>query len=517
MSSAEEIRLAGLRKLLDDFPMYCEKCLKVKPKDGGFNVPLKLNQAQLYIHERLERQLKDTGKVRAIVLKGRQQGASTYIGARFYKKTSTTVGMSAFIMAHEDKATNNLYSMVKRYHQHNPIAPSTGATNAKELVFDKLDGGYKLATAGSKDVGRSNAVQLFHGSEAGFWQGAAMHMAGIGNTIANAAGTEIILESTGNGLGNTFHQFWEKAIRGESEYIAIFVPWFWQEEYRTEVRDNLDLSEKDHLYMLAYELSMEQMQWRADKISEYDAGMEWLFDQEYPATPAHAFQSGSTNPLISPDKVSAAATSKFRETRGVVIVGVDPSEGVEGGDRTAIVWRRGRSIFRIEHYKDSDCSSINVAGKLADYWRNGLPNGTKPDAIIIDRGYGSGIIDLLRERNIPVIPVHFAGSAENDKVYANKRAEMGYRLLAWFNDTPNVMVNDPLLVAEMSVTQGGKFDSHGRKLLEGKKEMAKRGVKSPNLFDAAMLTLAENVGPRSDGDGYGAPVGHGEPATAAGY
>ena len=37
-------------------------------------MPFTLNRAQIYIHERLEMQLKEKGKVRAIILKGRQQG-----------------------------------------------------------------------------------------------------------------------------------------------------------------------------------------------------------------------------------------------------------------------------------------------------------------------------------------------------------------------------------------------------------------------------------------------------------
>ncbi len=63
-------------------------------------------------------------------------------------------------------------------------------------VFDKLDGGYKLATAGTDDVGRSNTAQLMHASEFAFWRNAQMHMAGLGNIVADIDDTEFIIEST---------------------------------------------------------------------------------------------------------------------------------------------------------------------------------------------------------------------------------------------------------------------------------------------------------------------------------
>ncbi len=109
----------------------------------------------------------------ALILKGRQQGVSTYIGGPYYHHCTTQFGQSAFIVAHEQKATDNLFSMVERYHDNNPMGVSTGATNAKELIFDKLDGGYKLATASMEDVGRSNTALtlLAMNCPSGCWSG----------------------------------------------------------------------------------------------------------------------------------------------------------------------------------------------------------------------------------------------------------------------------------------------------------------------------------------------------------
>lgn len=300
----DERKLAGLQILRDNLEVYSAHCLKVKTKTGTV-VPFMWNRAQRFVHVALEEQRARLGFVRALILKGRQQGVSTYVGARFYQRTTMNRGQQAFIVTHEQKATDNLYGMVRRYHDHNPIPVSTGATNAKELIFDLLDGGYKLATAGTKDVGRSNTAQLLHGSEFGFWANAQSHLAGIGNTIVDAAPTEIILESTGNGLGNAFHLMWQDAEEGKGLYIPIFVPWYWQDEYRAPRQANLELTEADVTYRDCYGLDMEQMQWRANKITSYGDGFAWLFDQEYPACVVAGTRVGTSAGLIKIEDVAS--------------------------------------------------------------------------------------------------------------------------------------------------------------------------------------------------------------------
>lgn len=482
MSISTDAVYAGLKRKLE---LFAAHCLFVLDK-GGKKLPFMFNRAQRHVDAKLNEQLRETGKVRALILKGRQQGISTYVGGRFYWRASMSLGLSAFIVAHEQKATDNLFTMVKRYHEHNPLAPSTSATNAKALVFDILDGGYKLATAGSKDVGRSNTAQLLHGSEFGFWDNAAMHLAGLGNTIADLDGTEIILESTANGIGNKFHQMWQDAEAGIGEFIAIFVPWFWQDEYRTKVPKDFVLSGDELKYKDAYKLDNEQMVWRRNKIITYGQGFEWLFDQEYPATPALAFKSATTDPLINPTDVAAAINSGYKDMSGPLIIGCDPAE--YGPDRTAIAFRRGRVVFRIEVHEKK--GPMEVAGILASYWKE-----FQPDGMLIDKiGIGSGIVDRLKELNIPCIGVNSASKAEDSETYANKRAEMWYRMKHWIEDAPCRLPNNAAMTADMSAPKY-KTSSNGRKLIESKEEMAKRQIRSPDIADAIALTFAENIAP----------------------
>lgn len=512
-------------ELRSNLELFAFKCLKVLPKAGGKPVPFVFNRAQKYIHERLEQQRAEIGYVRALILKGRQQGCSTYVAARYYHKTSMNKGENAFIVSHEEKSTASLFKMVKRYHDHNGLAPSTKASNAQELIFGQMDSGYKLATAGSKDVGRGNTARLLHGSEFGFWQDAQTHLAGLGNTIPSgeeARGSEIILESTANSLGNAFHLMWQDAEAGKGEYIAIFVPWFWQDEYRSKVRSDFELSDADRKYMDAYGLDLEQMQWRRNKITEYGKGFEWLFDQEYPATAALAFQTSTQNPLINPTAVMAAVNSNYFDTHGPVIIGCDPAE--EGEDRTAIVWRQGRVVFRVEYH--NQLKPMQVVAILARYWREGLPAGSGrfagvlPDGMLIDKGgLGAGIVDRLREMNIPHIGVLAGSRADDPDIYENKRAEMWWRMMEWFEDAPNRMYNDAALISDITAPQP-EYTSAEKKILESKKKMKKRGIRSPDGGDALALTFAYPVEPRSHIDelgGYGSGTSRHKPASHVGY
>jgi hypothetical protein len=505
---ADDVLSVAMEEVIGKLEVHAAYCAKIKDKSGQI-VPFLFNRAQRHVHEKLEEQKRTLGRVRALVLKGRQQGISTYIGERFYHQVSTR-GLSAFVVAHEDKATSNLYEMVKRYQDHNPLAPSTKATNAKELVFAVLDCGYKLATAGTKDVGRSNTAQLLHGSEFGFWSNAQQHLAGLGNTIADMEDTEIILESTGNGVGNAFHLMWQEAEAGRGDYIAIFVPWFWQDEYRAQPKADLQLSQDDIKYQQAYGLDLEQMQWRASKIASYGQGYEWLFDQEYPATAALAFQSSTVNPLINPSDVMAAVNSASAEMNAPLIIGCDPAgDGVNDADRTAICFRRGRTVFRMEYHQGLD--TMQIAGLLGEYDRE-----FKPDGIIIDKGgLGAGVYDRLNELNVPVIGINNAQRATDSERYENIRAEMWWLMKEWFEDHPCRIPNNAALISDLTAPQP-TVSSNGRKMLEKKEHMKARQVRSPDGGDAMALTFAMPVSYRDPS--RGAKPTRNKPApTSAGY
>lgn len=477
------------QKLKDDFSHYASKCLKIRAKSGAV-VALSLNAAQQYIHEQIEKQRAETGKVRAIVLKGRQQGCSTYAEGRFYWRTTHTKGLEAFILTHEEKATVNLFDLAKRYHDNCPqvVRPSTGASSAKELKFDKLDSGYKVGTAGNKAVGRSSTVQLFHGSEVGFWPNAQQHAAGILQAIPDEEGTEVILESTANGLGNFFHEQWQKAESGESEYIAIFVPWYWQKEYRKEIPDDFTMTKEEHELMELYGIDPSQILWRRNKIIELNDPT--LFKQEYPFTSAEAFQSTGLDPLISPELVIRARKCIVKEDVGARALGVDPARF--GADRTSLALRQGRKVHWIKSHSKKD--TMEVAGIVLQEINKEKLQSVKGDRVFIDvGGLGAGVFDRLKEivsDTRLLVAVNFGGSPLDAVKYKNKRAEMWGEAKVWLTNEPCDIPDSDELHSDLTQVQY-KYDSNGALILEKKEDMKKRGLRSPDCGDSLALTFAQ--------------------------
>lgn len=488
------------QKLKDNLPHYATKCLKIRTKSGAIH-PLVLNTAQSYVHEKLERQRAETGKVRALILKARQQGFSTYIGARFYHRVTHGFGVQCFILTHEQPATDNLFGMVDRYHKHNHplVKPSTGASNAKELYFDILDSGYSVGTAGAKAVGRSKTVQLFHGSEAAFWPNAREHFAGVVQTIPDLPGTEVILESTANGIGGEFHERWQQAEAGIGDYIAIFVPWFWTEEYARPVPPGFMLTDEEETYRSLHDLTLEQMVWRRAKVAELKDPL--LFKQEYPATAAEAFQTTGHDAFITANDADVVLRARKRslEPFGALVVGMDPAG--QGDDATACAWRQGGKVLKVERrYKLSAVDKAN--------WLKAIIDQDAPARVFVDVGGGYGeFIQIVRDWGEPydqvVAPVNFGSDPQDQPRVGsdgmiipgpkNRRAEMWMRMRSWLEDEAGADIpDDDALHADMTAP-GYRHDMRQFLLLESKADIKKRGLRSPDGGDAVALTFAAPV------------------------
>lgn len=496
-----------MRRLKEDFSFYALNCMLIRSKGGAIQA-LRFNRAQQYIHERLEQQLAETGRVRALILKGRQQGCSTYVAGRYYHKTTWRRGVRTFILTHEDKATQNLFEMVNRYHENCPqfVKPSTGAANAKELVFDKIDSGYRVGTAGNKGVGRSMTAQLFHGSEVAFWPNAEAHAAGVLQAVPDEEGTEVILESTANGVGNFFHQSWQEAEAGISGFIAIFVPWYWQEEYRKELPPEFVPTDEEKAYATAYSLDWEQIYWRRLKIVQLkDAN---LFKQEYPATAAEAFQMSGHDSYIKPEIVVAARKME-REPVGPLIIGLDPARF--GDDSSAMVARRGPKAWMVDRKAKWD--TMQVAG-----WAKNVIDQQKPARMFIDvGGLGAGIYDRLVEQGYGPAPrgkgivsaVNFGSAPIQPARYdekgqemgggpANRRAEMWMASKEWLESPSGADIPDDDRLQADACGPSYRYDSSSRVILESKEQMRARNVASPDAWDALALTFAEPVAPKRE-------------------
>jgi hypothetical protein len=392
-------------RLKNEFPYYSPRCLKLRTKSGAVE-PFRLNDAQLYLHGKLEEQKAKTGKVRALVLKGRQQGVSSYTEGRFFWLVTHRTGTRVFILTHLDDATNNLFGMAKRFYENCPeiVRPSLAASNSKELIFDKLDSSYKVGTAGSKGVGRSDTIQLFHSSEAAYWPNAETHVAGALQAVPDEAGTEIIVESTSAGRKGLFYDLCARAMRGEGDYILVFIPWFWQREYRKQVPEGFEPTPDEIAYQTLYGLDLEQIAWRRAKIVELNGIHN--FRREYPATPEEAFAAEVPGALWTRSQIDNLRVTSHPELKRIVVA-VDPS----GGDKA-----RNDEVGLVVVGMDAQKHGFVLADHSGKYspetWASkavALYRQFKADRIMAEANFGGQMVEStikVVDRSTPVKLVH---------------------------------------------------------------------------------------------------------------
>lgn len=451
-----------------------------------------------------------------LVLKSRQVGISTYFAGRSYWRTTFQKGFRSFVLTQEDDTTNALFGMVKRFHDHVPdfVRPITGASNAKELVFSRLDSGYLVSTAGNKATGRGHTLQIFHGSEVSRWPNAEEHVAGVMRAIPGAPGTEVYLESTANGVNNLFHRMWVEAQKGIGEFEGIFIPWFWHEEYRrTDVPSDWRPPGEFAEYGELHELDRPQLYWAyleniplAQATGGTAEQLCWMFRQEYPGSADEAFQTAGTNSFIRGELVLKARRNPTLG-HGPIVLGVDVARG--GDDKSALIDRQGRRLGghvmkKFDYGKDTR----PLVGEIVNIVREMRRQGHPLKKIVIDStGVGGPVYDILREQlgDELVIGIEFGGRALNRERYANRRAEMWDHLRAWLTDEAGVSIPDSDdLQSDICAPSWGSADLKtgqqqmtryrldGTLLLEDKDHIRKRLKFSPDWGDAAALTFAVN-------------------------
>lgn len=486
-------------RLNTDLPYFmAEAPLLIKDKEGVVK-PFVMNRAQRFIHARLEKQLKERGFIRACILKGRQQGCSTYVSARFYHKTTRKPGVSTFILSHEGKTTDKLFRMVKRYQENitPALRPAEGASNRNQLFFSELDSDYAVGTAGNENVGRGGTAQLIHGSEAAYWEKADEIQDGLLNSIGRVPGTEVILESTANGPIGLFYRKCQDALNGVGDYQLIFVPWFWQDEYEAPYNGEA-LSEDEETFLSQYLMefpraqALRKIMWRRVMVVDLRTGDNpksglAKFHQIYPSNPIEAFQTSGIG-LMRPEAIMEARKSKIFDETAPLIIGVDSAGESDDSDRTIIAWRRGRHLEKVQKY--ARMGTMELAGILAK-----IINDEHPDMVFMDRGYGQGTIDRLHELGFrrQVIGVAFNERPLEPDIYLNKRSEILITLASWVNAGGVRIPDDDEIHADFAVLPIDQETSNGLKYLASKREIKKVLGRSPDIADAVALTFSYPV------------------------
>lgn len=314
-------------------------------------------------------------------------------------------------------------------------------------VINRSNGSTIIGEAGD-NIGRGNRTSIYFKDESAHYE----HADSIDAALSATSNCKIDVSSV-NGAGNPFYT---KRHGGEID-VFIF-------DWRQDPRKNQAWYEKQCKVL--------------DKVI-----VAQEIDRNYEASVTNAFIPG--------DIVTAAMLRGPKDVgaRGGLRVGVDPARF--GGDRTAIVIRRGRVLLKkiVLTKQDSMVIASTVRNELRAY-------GTKPEQIAVDTiGVGAGTADILRswypdytvdDKEYKIVADVVGNGAIHDGVYYDVTALMWGEMREWLKGAsiPNDEEIKVDLTARRYKFRGGEYQ------MESKDEMKRRGVKSPDVGDALALTFA---------------------------
>jgi hypothetical protein len=159
-----------------------------------------------------------------------------------------------------------------------------------------------------------------------------------------------------------------------------------------------------------------------------------------------------------------------------------------GDDRTALAKRQANRLLEpIKHWGGTDLM-VTTGMIKAEYEETHYD--MRPREILIDAiGLGAGVYDRCKELGLPVRAINVGEAASTRENCMRLRDELWFKGREWFQDRTCSLPQDEALIAELT-SPTYTFSSTGKMVVESKADMKKRGMRSPDLADAFLLTFA---------------------------
>jgi hypothetical protein len=295
--------------------------------------------------------------VRILILKARQEGASTWSEYIIFWLAAFHEQKECYILAHKDKSSKKIYAMTERFFNNlkkslpmhripqrqnhsgwqlsfgesrRSFQESSGKEKARREKREDEDGlerlgqgpvlesGVEVMTAGGKDADRGFTASALHGSEVAFWSDPEEGWVAIAQGVPDSEESIVILESTANCAGDFWNAKWDAAVSGKGDYRPVFSGWLafpyrwnsstgeYEREYSRELPRSYQSDEgrdryaaamnKEEQHIVAeFGATLEQIEWRRFAIVDKCNGDLEKFKREYPICAAEAFRATGTN------------------------------------------------------------------------------------------------------------------------------------------------------------------------------------------------------------------------------
>lgn len=323
-----------------------------------------------------------------------------------------------------------------------------GFSAEKHLSYMKFvnpENGAIITGESGDNIGRGGRTSIYFKDESAFYERPELIEASL---VAN---TDVQIDiSTPNGLGNPFHQ---KATGGKVKKFRFH----WKDDPR------------------------KNEEWKQKKLDEVG---EIIFAQEYDID-----YSASLPNITIPNKYVIECINGVCDETGEVIAGLDVAD--DGEDKNAIVIRKGERVIFISEWSGMDVAQTTM--KAVEYCIEYGAKTLNYDSIGVGAGV-KGTLNMVKPRGLTANAVSVAESPTSGKygektkqdTFKNLKAELWWLMRDRFKDKKIAIPNHAGLITEVSQPLYF-FNEAGKIQIESKKDMRKRGIKSPNIADALML------------------------------
>jgi hypothetical protein len=411
---------------------------------------------QLEFDDALEAQRAAGKPMRAIVLKARKLGFSTWVALKFLQRLTLLEWQQAIVVAQDLDTAGQIFQMAKLCHAHLPTVEELpiGFSIRPEIVHQAFaprarkflqfgerskrlrengrvgDSILEIDTANAPEAGRGYTPSMLHLSEVGRWEGeaATRKMLALLNAIPYEPETIVVLESTANGL-NHFYRRWVRAREGAKDpdtgetYVPIFVPWqrdpraalpFPTPEDRERFREGVgqtarfgEVAEDEPMLVEAYGLTPEQLLWRRMQIQTAHEGSVQLFNQENPHSDEAAF-IGSGRTVFGGILITRAIKAA-EEAPKAVEGSLRAGERLERRSRSGTVLVPQEALWVPGDQKSRDDPVLKVwehPRRAGDEWPDEVPEDQRVDgAYVVAVDVASGEANTFTEGDFHAIQV----------------------------------------------------------------------------------------------------------------
>jgi len=212
------------------------------------------------------------------------------------------------------------------------------------------------------------------------------------------------------------------------------------------------------------------------------------------------FPTADDETVIPLELVLSAVERRVSTLSYYPVWGVDVAR--YGDDRTALAKRQANKLLEPIRWWHSTDLMATVGRIKAEYDQTHYD--MRPWAIFVDVvGLGAGVYDRCKELGLPVRAVNVGEAASSRENCMRLRDELWIKGREWFQERSCSMPQDEALIAELTAPTY-TFSSTGKMVVESKADIKKRGMRSPDLADAFLLTFA--YGDKRKVEYHGRPI-----------